>query len=498
MLTATDNCDATVAITYNGETRTNGACPDSYTLTRQWTAADNCGNTKTATQRITVQDTQKPAFTNVPANVTVQCSSIPAPAMITATDNCDVTVAITYNGETRANGACPDSYTLTRQWTAADNCGNTKTATQRITVQDTQKPVFTSLPQNLTIQCSQAFPPVGSPVATDNCDASVTITYLGQSNTNATCDNSYQSLRSWVATDNCGNSTVATQTITVQDTQAPVFTSVPANVTIQCSQLIPPIGQATASDACGGYVQIVFQGQTMVPGSCPPNSTITRVWRAQDLCGNSVTASQTITIQDTQAPTFNNAPANVTVACGAALPELPAVFASDNCDTNVPVTYQGQTTTGPNCPYIVTRTWTVSDDCGNMATYTQVISVGAQGIKSAEIQGLQDDDLTLSRENQTPNIAPVSQSQISNFEFQTDPNPAGEEVWVSFELTAENEATVLLFDAEGRLTQRQVFGALAGDNRFRMDLSGLPGGLYTIHVQVAQWKAAKKLFVLKN
>jgi hypothetical protein len=41
-------------------------------------------------------------------------------------------VTITYNVQTRLDGTCTDRYTLTRQWTATDACGNTRTATQRI------------------------------------------------------------------------------------------------------------------------------------------------------------------------------------------------------------------------------------------------------------------------------------------------------------------------------------------------------------------------------
>jgi len=66
----------------------------------------------------------------------------------------------------------------------------------------------------------------------------------------------------------------------------------------------------------------------------------------------------------------------VTIACGGTLPTVPAVTASDNCDNTVPVTYVGETNTGPNCPYTVTRSWTVSADCGNSRVHTQVISVG--------------------------------------------------------------------------------------------------------------------------
>ena len=371
-----DNCAGNVSVAYDGQTVSNITCTDTYILTRQWTATDACGNTKTATQRITVQDTQKPLFTSVPANVTVECNAVPNVGTATATDNCDPAVTVTFDNESRTNGSCPDTYTLTRRWLAVDNCGNTRTVTQRITVRDTQKPAFTTVPQNVTIQCTDPVPNVGSATATDNCDASVTITYLGQNSTYSNCPNNYQITRIWRAADNCGNSTTAVQIITVQDTQAPVFTSVPNHLTIQCDDLMPGIGNPTATDACAGYVQITFLGQSSTGGDCPQEYVLLRSWRAQDECGNSATATQTITVQDTEAPVFMNPPANVTVYCSN-IPSTPIVTAQDNCSNVALVNYLGQSQSPGDCSsgYTITRAWTTDDDCGNTATHTQTITV---------------------------------------------------------------------------------------------------------------------------
>ncbi len=292
--TATDACGP-VTITYNGSTTTPGSCPDAQTIVHTWTAQDGSGNTATATRVVTVIDTQKPNFTSVPANVTVQCDNIPPVGTPTATDNCDNVVAITYIGQTTTNGSCPNQYTLTRRWVAADNCGNTRSTSQVITVIDTTKPVFTSVPANVTIQCSDPVPPVGAATATDNC-GSVTVQYLGQTTISGSCPNKYQIKRTWKATDQCGNSTVATQTIQVDDTTPPVFTSVPANVTILCTEPLPPVGTPTATDACGGYVHITFLGNTPTGSGCETPYTVTRTWMADDLCGNTSTATQVITV----------------------------------------------------------------------------------------------------------------------------------------------------------------------------------------------------------
>lgn len=477
-----DNCAGNVAVTYNGQTVSNILCTDSYTITRQWTATDACGNTKTATQRITVRDTQKPLFTSVPANVTVECNAVPNVGTAAATDNCDPTVTVTFDNESRTNGSCPDTYTLTRRWLAVDNCGNTRTATQRITVRDTQKPVFTSVPQNVTIQCTDPEPNVGSATATDNCDASVTLTYLGQNSTYSNCPNNYQITRIWRATDNCGNSTTAAQVITVQDTQAPVFTNVPTNVTIQCADPVPFAGNATATDACAGYVQITFLGQSNTGGDCPQEYVLTRTWRAQDECGNSVTATQTITVQDNAAPAFVNPPANVTVYCPD-IPSVPNVTAQDNCGTAT-VSYLGQSQSPGDCSsgYTITRTWTADDACGNTVTHTQLITV-LPGFSPGP-------DDRIGEPGEHPEALPK--------DFRIMPNPSSGALQLDLSAFAGEGLRVFVYNNLGVLVWEQNLPE-APKTAMRLHLreqKHLPAGLYRIMVEHNGERYGKTLLLI--
>ncbi|MFN0213525.1 MAG: HYR domain-containing protein [Saprospiraceae bacterium] len=374
--TASDNCDSDVTISYTGETRTNGACQYSYTLTRQWTASDNCGNTKTAVQTITVQDLKKPVFTFVPLNITVSCDALPPLGLPTASDNCDPSVSINYLGEIRENGVCLNTYLLRRQWRATDQCGNVATAEQVITVQDLTPPVYTFIPDQVTVNCNE-IPNVGTPSAIDNCDASVSIVYDGETRVNGNCPNNYLLNRRWTATDNCGNTTVATQVITVQDVTAPAFTSVPAGVTTSCESL-PPVGIPQATDLCAALVLITYLGES-VPGgggACPGNYNIIRTWSAQDACGNSTTATQTITVQDITPPVVLTVPADAVVSC-ANIPPVESPTAFDNCDSSPTITYSGATQISGSCPnnYILKRQWVISDDCGNTSTAVQTLTV---------------------------------------------------------------------------------------------------------------------------
>lgn len=500
--TATDNCSGGVTVVYNGQTREDGNCDDAYILTRQWTASDVCGNTRTATQRINVIDNQRPTFTSAPANITVQCDAIPMPATPTATDNCDADVLITYNGETKTNGSCLNNYTLTRRWTASDNCNNTRSVSQRITVVDNGKPTFTSFPADLTIACDDPMPPVAPlPTASDACAGPVTVAYLGQTTANASCPTIYEIRRTWRATDACGNSTASVQTIFVVDVQAPEFLTVPPPVTIECSDLVPPIGNPVAADACGGYVQITFLGQTSTAGSCPYNYVLTRTWRADDLCGNTSTASQTITVVDTQAPNFTSVPPNVTVTC-ANIPDVGIALASDACGTAT-VTYEGQTETPGDCVsgYTISRTWHATDECGNVQTHTQTIVVQGSNFGPTE-----PDQLGATR----PTRAPASNGREQGAENATGtqvqalktlnllPNPTTDRVWIDLSDFAGEAVTVSIFSEQGRLVWENRIPAVQ-DLSLPVSLreAGAAAGMYTVSVRSASGVVAQRVVLVE-
>ena len=129
-VTATDNCDPTLTVGLN---EVNAVVEGCGTITRTWTVTDNCGNTTTASQTLTVQDNTDPTLVGVPANATVECDAIPAAPTVTATDNCDPTLTVGFN---EVNAVVEGCGTITRTWTVTDNCGNTTTASQTLTVQD--------------------------------------------------------------------------------------------------------------------------------------------------------------------------------------------------------------------------------------------------------------------------------------------------------------------------------------------------------------------------
>jgi hypothetical protein len=320
---------------------------------------------------ITVKDTKNPVFANVPANVTIQCNgTAPTGPNPSASDNCDTNVTISFVETLNTLNAC--SKVIKRTWTATDNCGNTATTSQTISITDNQAPIIVA-PANITVECSAVPQPI-VPSATDNCDNfSVSIDFT-QVKVNGLCAASYTLNRTWTATDKCGNKATATQVVTVRDTKAPVLTGVPVSVTVSCGSIPAVLNNGTikATDACDPFPTISFAENiiTVTSGFC-----IVRTWTATDNCGNKSSISQKITAIDTQKPVFTGAPASVTVECNAVpAPKYP--LASDNCDLNIAVKFLEIRTNG-SCAnnYFLKRTWTAIDRAGNSANYTQVVTV---------------------------------------------------------------------------------------------------------------------------
>ena len=367
--TVTDNCDNSVLPVFT-EVRMDGSCPSNYTLTRTWTATDDCGNQASASRIITVEDTTPPDFVSVPPDVTIECDEVTAPITLFATDNCDAFPVVTVN-EVRTDGVCADAYTLTRTWTATDNCGNQGMAMQIVTVEDTTPPVFTNVPPDVTVDCS-TIPVPEPPMATDNCDDLADLSFDEQT-IGGICGLDATLQRTWTATDNCGNQNSVVQLITLLDNTPPTLSGVPADVTVECNNVpVPPT--VTAMDNCDPDVPVTFD-ETSTPGNCPQEFILERTWMATDDCGNTASQSQMITVQDTNAPSLQGVPADITAECNA-IPDPPVVTAIDDCDPNVSVTFS-ETTNNGNCPDAlnIIRTWMATDACGNTVSDSQTITV---------------------------------------------------------------------------------------------------------------------------
>ena len=354
---ADDNCGS-ATITFE-EFEIAGSC-GVPTIVRRWTAVDDCGNAATAEQMIERIDETAPTFNNLPADQTVSCGAIPPPANVTASDNCSE-VSISFN-ESTDSGGCPNIY---RTWIATDACGNTSMFVQTLFVDDNEPPVITGIVPSVNTTCN-ALPPAPEPQVTDNCDDNVDVAFV-ETVVGEGC--TFTIIRSWIASDDCGNTSVVSQSVIVEDTEAPIFVNVPAEQTVECSDL-DGLNFPEVTDDCGNTVAIVFEDQPLGAGC---SYDILRTYTATDLCGNSTSASTLIHVIDTTPPTIFGVAGNTAVQCGS-IPPANAAYAVDACGGEVPLLVEDQLI-GEGCSYIINRTYSAQDACGNTAALTQLIYV---------------------------------------------------------------------------------------------------------------------------
>ena len=374
-VSVSDNCDDSVVVNFT-ETTTPGSCIGDYTITRTWTAEDECGNETSFTQTISVVDSTAPVFDAFPVYIAAQCDE--TTPMPTATDNCSG-VTISIYSEVLNSGGCIG--VITRTYRAIDGCGNFADLVQFITLQDNTAPTLNNVPAETSLQCNEVnlgtngnYFGVAPVTASDNCDESVDITYSEQViATDDNCEASFDIIRTWIATDDCENADTASQVIHIIDTTNPWFASLPETITIDCDDDVPAVEIPEAFDNCADVV-VTYVGEETLAGSCPQNYTIIRVFRAIDGCGNQAVESQTIVVRDITAPVFSQEnQTTFTYECGA---EIPAIepSATDNCGT-ITYSFVDGEPTGTGCLQTIVRTWTAQDECGNSSTFVQTINL---------------------------------------------------------------------------------------------------------------------------
>jgi hypothetical protein len=275
-----------------------------------------------------------------PNNVTVACGSNLDPlntGMAFGSDNCLIQSVSFSDGAIAA--PCP--YTMERTWTATDVCGNQMVCVQFITLHDNEPPVLSGTDEIIILDCNEYIVP-DTPFATDNCDIVVDLSMDMESQVGS-CPNNWTETFTWTATDDCGNASQRVVSVQYEDTTEPFLYGVPADGLIECGD-DPPDAVVFAVDNCSSFVNVSLTAQS-TPLDC--GYQLVRTWNSEDVCGNSVSETQTLIVEDTTPPEINNPPGNIEVDCGESFPEIPYVEVTDNCDPFPQVDFQ-EVVTGDN------------------------------------------------------------------------------------------------------------------------------------------------------
>lgn len=402
-VTATDMCSGDLPVTATVDPYQVDVC-NGYSITYRWKATDDCGLTTEVTRTFQVlPDTEAPMIESKNPNIyegaTIyeSCNNADPnwdpfnmnPDDFMVTDDCS-DVEVSFDDILIEEGDCGDDF-LSR-WKcvvkAVDDCGNESKLTFYLVIYDQTKPVFTYFPKDKTIDCSE-YPEIEEPVATDNCSG-VTLEMIEEKPDKGSCN--YAIKRTWIATDGCGNSTSRTQTIYVEDNEAPVI--IPSHplikdlkdgeeVVIDCeerSRIMTELDEFAIgrTDNCDRHMDVDYMIMTVnYAANCELagySDRMRSLWTATDDCGNSTTFEVIWKFVDTTPPVIRSVPKD---ACVSELPPVPdQVNAVDNC-TSATLTFEESEPIAceDGGGTYVLRTWTATDKCGNVATASQKLII---------------------------------------------------------------------------------------------------------------------------
>jgi hypothetical protein len=395
-----DNCLEAVNVMLDNTSVTGDNC--SWTLTYTYHVSDECGNSLTNQMIMhTGGDTEAPTF-DVPEDVTIytgEACSYDEDPQVTGTpsnvmDNCDNTLTPDYF-ETTDQGNCIGSSIITRTWYVEDDCGNSTTHVQIITVLDQTPPTFTA-PADMTINKDancQYDASVGiTGDVTDEHDECDPILDAVPSDVTAqgSCEGEVIITRTWTLMDDCGNTTTHDQIITAIDITPPVVNA-PDPVELECSDDLPAavdniddflaLAGASAADACSSTGNLTVTSITgeLVGDNC--NGTIERTYFVTDDCGNSTAVAQIFNVSDNTPPdvTPGEISACYPTVADAEAAAIAATIATDNCSATEDLTFDVNTVEGMDCDSIVTVT--VTDLCGNTNTAEYQTMINCQVVR---------------------------------------------------------------------------------------------------------------------
>ena len=390
---ATDDCGV-ASVTYS---RQSGSVFPLGTTTVVVTVTDACGNSNTCFFSVQVlfnQACQESPSINCPANISLCVGESTDPAFTGratasfSSNNCSSDAIITFSDQVVATGTCASARTIQRTWTATnpDNSVLTSSCTQVITIDDTQAPVISQCPADITQTTSSPSGIVvmfSQPVVSDDCG----IASSSFSKPSGSVFLPGVTTVTFTVTDLCGR--VSTCSFTVTVTMAgcqgtPSITCIADFVGCPGSSIMPSVTGTAIGTGSGCLVNptVTFADQVISTGPCSGAQVIERTWTAAnpDDSNQSVSCTQRITLVDTQAPTITNCPSNATISSSQPTYSWAMPTVSDNCGGT---TITANVANGSTFPIgTTTVVLTATDGCGNNTSCSFTVTVVQAGCQA--------------------------------------------------------------------------------------------------------------------
>ncbi len=292
-------------------------------------------------------------------------------------DQCGIFTAYYYSFVTADNPLLP---MVGNVWTLPDCVANCCSLDDiGITFEDTEDPVFSGEPADITLDCVEDIIENEEVTWTDNCAGTGTVMPVVVENYTLCAGGTID--RTWTFTDGCANIGTYTQTITLDPIPEAVFVSPPADSVITCdsAQIFMPVeldytNMATGTCEISGTVSPTSAGTFDLCGG-----SVTYTWEFTDVCGRNISHAQMVTVEPVSEASFVNPPANITLNCEEGQIFTPQTLTYTNEGTGNCVI---EGTIDPIsdgtldlCGNSVTYTWDFSDVCGRSISHTQMVTV---------------------------------------------------------------------------------------------------------------------------
>lgn len=367
---STDNC----SIASRSLSKTSFSCADLGSNTVTLTVTDNSGNVQTGTALVTVVDTTKPVVNT--RNITVYLSATgsisitPAAVDNSSTDNCSIANRTLNLSSFNCSNIGSNTVTLT----VTDASGNSQSATATVTVADTIRPTVHT--QNITAYLNAAGTAGITAAAVDNSSTdNCTIATRTLSTSSFTCANVGTNTVTLTVTDNAGNSNAGTAVVTVVDTTRPIavtrnitaYLSAAGSVTITPSQV-----DNGSSDNCSIATRSLDVSSFTAANMGANTVTLT----VTDNSSNSNSATAVVTVVDSTKPVVHTR--NITAYLNASnIASITAADVDNGSTDNGSIVSRTIDVSSFNCSNVGvnTVTLTVTDNSGNIATGTAIVTV---------------------------------------------------------------------------------------------------------------------------
>jgi gliding motility-associated-like protein len=375
--TVTDNCDETITAVQTGGLASGSIFPvGSTTITFE--ATDPSGNVATCSFDVVVEDDEAPVLDcpeDIEVDAGVACSTVVNFADATATDNCNLISVNQIEGP--LSGAEFPVGVTTVTFEAIDDAGNTNTCTFTVTVTEGEPPTITC-PEDIVVDndpglCS-AVVTYDLPQAEDDC-SDVTLT-LTEGLASGEIFPEGETTVTYEAEDEQGNVASCSFTVTVNDTEGPLF-DCPDDVNIETDEgicgAVYTFEVPSASDNCAADVTVV-QTEGPASGTELPLGVTSFSFEGTDEDGNVSTCSYIVTVIDSEDPVFLDCPEDIFIELDSISCDTIVSFdtpqATDNCGATT-VTPTGGPLSGDLLnPGIYTVEFTAADNSGNTSTCT--------------------------------------------------------------------------------------------------------------------------------